>query len=340
MVPGRLGLLPMRWCTLLLVGSACALGSCGPRSLPPPPPAPSLDRPQDAIPADLDVAVRLDLARMRDLLGLHTLQALRRRAPAGLIGSEPDEQLLGEALEQADTVWVALRPGLRPDLSDSVLVLEGRFRGFDPSRCQCQPRWQAPSDLGGAWRLFDRAKPAWRGAPARIYMRGTRLLVFASVAEIDSVERAVELRAGDPHVEPPSQGVVSVEARANALASLLAERAPAAARLLRRASTLRAHADVDSQGLRAELELEFEAQPPARDAARAMLLLQRAVAEQHTLAGAFCRALEVAAVGTTVVARAQLGPDQLGHLVGCAVGRVACTEAPTETAVQPGDGAP
>jgi hypothetical protein len=326
-----------RWLTsaaLCLLLSGAAVG-CHEQTIAPPPAAPVVERPQDAIPADLDVVMRFDVARMRSALGPSWSGEWRRHAPGGLLGVERDDPLLSDALARADTVWLALRPGLRPDLTDNVIVLAGRYADFDPQGYPSQPKWTAPTDLGGGWRVSERPVPAVRSAPVRLYLRHSELLVFVSEAELDSVERAVEQGARDPHVEPPSQGAISVEARGRALARLVRDQAPAAARLLRRASALRGHADISTRGLRAEVELEFEAARVAEQAARALSELIRESSAQHAFFSVLGQAVQVEAVGSVVVARIALDHDTLVAVVACATGSASCTLGSTAAGVQP-----
>ena len=71
------------------LGAALALGCAGSRP-PPPPPKPPLVEAKGALPPDLDLVVRIDLARVRSALGPAVVADLRRAAQAssGLQGTE------------------------------------------------------------------------------------------------------------------------------------------------------------------------------------------------------------------------------------------------------------
>jgi hypothetical protein len=309
----RAGVLGRRsWLLLSL-----ALAACGPERIPrPPTPAPVVDNPTDAIPGDLDVVVRIDFERIRRTLGPELIADIRRHGAAGRdAGAEP---LVAEAIERADTIWIALRPGDSAELSDAVVVFRGRYSGFDPKRLPADPPWSGPVDLGATWRLYERARPKVRSAPARVYARGEDLLVLVSTAEIDSVERTIERGAGGPSLAPPEKGAISIEARVPPIAERIADRSPAAAKLLSRARRLRASADLEAAGLKAELELEFELEEHARRAADAAGILKRAMAEQQTLAGSIARALEIDAVGSVLVVAIALPPEALARIVEAA----------------------
>lgn len=311
----------MRVPAVALVSALCAalLAGCGPDRIPPPEtPAPGVASPADALPGDLDVALRLDLHRMREALGPAAVASLERRAP-GRSGAEGgDARLMSQAFQQADTVWIALRPEPRAGLMDNVIVLEGHFADVDPEKFPTDPRWRPARDLGGAWRLYSRARPAKRAAPARIYAHSDRLLVFVSTAEIDSASRAIEQHAGDDHVEPEAKGAISVAARLPPLAGLIADRSPAAARLLQRGRKLSADADLDAQGLEAELDVEFDTAGHAGSAADAAGLLAKGVAGQGGATAAVARALHIESVGKSLVVRVQLTRKELSELMACA----------------------
>jgi hypothetical protein len=140
------------------------------------------------------------------------------------------------------------------------------------------------------------------------------LLVFGSTAAIDSVERSLERRMGDAHVSPAAEGVISLEARAPALAASILERSPSAARLLQRGTKLRGQADLGPEGLRATLELGLDSEASARETAEAAALLARALAARGGGAELAVRGL-TEAVGESVVARIRLSHEELAALM-------------------------
>ncbi|MEB2313720.1 MAG: hypothetical protein OZ921_09820 [Sorangiineae bacterium] len=291
-----------------LAALALALAACGPTRIPPPAaPATTPARPEDAIPGDLDVVVRVDLRRMRAALGEAVLAGLARGARG-----DGDARLLDRALERTDTAWFAFRPALTLETLDSVVVLEGKFADLEP---RALGAWGPPAELGAGWRVYERKGAARRPEPVRLYARTDALLVLVSTAEIDAVTRSLEEAAGDPHPEPPARGVVSLAARVPALAALIAERSPKAARLLRSARTLSASVRFDESGLSAELAFVFDEAETARRVAAAATLLARAVAEQGGREGAMAERCRVEAVGESMVVRLRLSPEELGALV-------------------------
>lgn len=301
------------------------VAACGPTYTAPPRAAsPEVSGPAQAIPGDLDIVVRVDLHKMRDALGPNAVKALGHRTPGDTLRAAGDAELYDAALRNADTVWFALRPGDSLDDTDNVVVMKGHFAHVDPQNYPCLPRWRSARDLGAAWRLYERAMPTLRSAPARIYARADDLLVFVSSAEIDSTERVIEKHADDPRVEPDDKGTISVAARTRALVDAVGERAPEAARLLANASRLRADADLGAENLTAEVELDFSEAAEARKTADAAGLLAKSIEKQGGALGQVARALDIEAVGSALVVHVELPRAVLGSLVACADGKGTC----------------
>ena len=89
----------------------------------------------------------------------------------------------------------------------------------------------------------------------------------------------------------------------------------AAARLLRRGSKLRAHADLGQTGLSAELELVLDSEEGARETAEAAALFAQALGAEGGGATALVRGLKIEAVGESVVARLSLSHDELAQVL-------------------------
>lgn len=251
-------------------------------------------------------------------MGESAFEALQKTGDVGgASGDRASEALIAQALSRADTVWIALRPGESSRHSDSVTIMRGRFAELDP---RSGGGWDAPSDLGAGWRRYDRQQPPSRAAPARIYARADDVLVFVSTAPLDSVERRLEQGAGDEHLEPVEKGVLSVDARPRQLGRQLMSRSPTLGRLLVQADRLRLTADLDAQGMQAELELAFPGDSQAREVAESLGSLARAVGASAGLAAKVVRGLVIEAVGPRVVLRLTLPAETVALLVGCAGG--------------------
>jgi hypothetical protein len=297
------------------------VAACAERVPPPAGPPPlDVERPGAAIPGDLDVAVRFDLANARRLFGPDVASAI------ALDITDPDDHgtadLVHGALVRADTAWIAFRPGLAPSSTDNVLLLRGDFGDLDPHGEG--EGWEAPSDLGGAMRVYRRPAPKRRSSPARIYARADDWLVFVSTAEVDAAERSIERRAADEHVDPPDHGLVSLAARTEPLVPLLAKSYPAFAEALEGASLLDGSATADDRGLGAELAARFTTGTDAERARDRMKLLQSVLSHAKGPFALLAQGATVSAVGTNLVVRIRLDPAGLSSILGCVKGQGAC----------------
>ena len=287
------------WLVGALVG-VFGWAGCGAATTPPLPaaPPPSAAAPALAIPADLDVVVRVDLDPIRAAL---PEDAAFRLTEALGVEDDSTAHVVRQALGRARQVWIAWRPGARPEHWDNVIVLRGDFSGiregeitraFHPARL-----------LPGGWRSYAARELQGRAAPAAIYAHHAARWVVASGAELDAVDRVLEGRADDAPVEVPERGVLSVGARLRTVAAQLRGSAPKAARFLERARAASASADLTSEGLALTAEMRFEREEDAGRASRALELLLAALALEGP---SWLREVEVSTVATTVALRARV----------------------------------
>jgi hypothetical protein len=304
---------------LAWLGLSALLGTaCHDERIGPPPNAPSLVRASDAMPADLDVVVRLDLRKIRDSLGGPAMTALSRQAVQGLRGADrATDALLLSALEQTDTLWLGMRPTRALQAADTVFVLSGHFPNFDPHRAQSTPRFGPALDLGGDLRRYDRPQPPARSAPARIYVKGNELLVSLSVAEIDSVERSLEQQRGAPPLEPAEKGVLSAVARPQVLPLGILAGAGPLRRLIQNADRLELTADLTGSGLDATLSLKFEDASLAERVAKALSEMRDALSADSGRLAKFATRVKVSNAGQYVSLQCTFGRDELSELVNC-----------------------
>jgi hypothetical protein len=245
------------------------LAACGspPTAGAPLPPAPLLGEPAEAVPADLDLVVRVDLRRLRDALGGgfdSLLEQMIARAPNGEQDAATGRLLLRLLLE-ADTVWLGARPGLSPEQTDNVLVARGPFSALVPDAIGGQPEWRRPERLGGGVLRYERATPPQRALPAVLYLREPDLVVVGSAAEIDALELTVEQGNGGEPLRARESGIVTLSARVPKIASRLRERAPTITRLIEGAERLSCGLDRRAGRYELELELEYGAAERARE---------------------------------------------------------------------------
>ena len=305
-----------RWGAALLV---CLLvAGCGARRrTTPPPAAPALATPALAVPADLDIAMRLDLGRMRAELGEHARRALGARQQGG--SDSGQTRLTNEALLRANTVWLGFRPGLPADLTDNVLVLRGDFEGFDPEGFEADPPWGMPRDLGGGWRRYERPPAATRAAAVRVYQQHDDLLVLVSTAEVDAVERALERGQTDGGVQVPNAGTIALAARGPALAGYFVKQLPSVARLLRATPHVAARLDLPVGRVHGEIELELVDEASATTMAHAFEELIE-LGRQHRDLQPMAAGASVEAVGRDVVVRLDMGGEALAYVAALLAG--------------------
>ncbi len=302
---------------LLAAGLAWATACSAPR-VGPPPDAPRFTRPLSAMPADLDVVLRVDLKRIRDTLGGPAMTALSEQALHGLHGEDhATDELLLKMLSQTDTLYVGLRPSPAFGAADSVYVMAGHFSGFDPARAESSPRFSSALDLGGDLRRYDRAPPKTRSAPARFYVRGEELIVSVTEAEIDSVERTLEQGRGRPSLEPAEKGALSAVARPRVLPRQLFAGSRPLRELAQDASRVELDADLTSAGVDASLALKFDDPSAAEQVGHALIDMRDALKTSPGRLAKFAARVEISNAAEFVTLHFALGRDEFSELINC-----------------------
>jgi hypothetical protein len=307
----------VRRLAILALGAVSSLACAGERKLVPPPSAPSVDEPALVMPADLDLVVRLDLARLRGLLGgelSSNLESMLRRTTP----QEPDAstaRLLLTLFNRADTAWIGVRPGLAPELTDSAVVLRGRFSGVVPREIGGAPAFAPPEDLGGGVLRFERSAAPERAAPAVLYLREPDLVVVGSIAEMDALDRTLLERQVDAPLRAPETGLLSASARLALLHQRLSERAPTFAGLLNGAERLELSVDHSNNAFTLKLDVAFDTADRATLVAEALSELARILGRGRR---AWLAKTRVEALGRFVSLRLSLTESELASLVGCA----------------------
>jgi hypothetical protein len=286
---------------VLLFGSLS--WSCA-ASRPAPPRAPVLPLPADAVPPDLDLVVRVDLAKVRAALGPQGVAALRHDAGSAL-GAGPRE-LVDQALEVSDTAVLALRPEVIPNETDNVLVLSGHFRELGVDAALKKTGWSAPVDLGGDVRRFERRGAVTRSAPARVYAFADDRLVFVSEAELDSVEAVLEHGMAPSSLKPQSRGVLAFAARLRTLGFALVNRYPEIAEAVGPVRAIQGVVDATPTGLGLELALELPDEGAAARTSEAVDGIRQALTKSEGKMAAMAQNANVQAVGRFAVVRVAL----------------------------------
>lgn len=281
-----------------------ALGAvaCGPKPRPALPPAPSVSSAAEFIPPDLDVVVRLDLARVKATLGGAALTALSRQVLTQGSPKQSVDELMVASLLEARVVFFGFRPSATGTPLDRVLALEGSFTQL----VQTPGGFSRATDLGADVRYWDASATPPREGVARIYAAGERMRAFVSEAELDAMDRMLEGRASAERLEAPAEGTLSLAARPALLARLSGS--GLLRELLNGAKRFTAIADLESDGARLKAELVLEtAQQAEALAGAAKLVLGRLMALPTGK-------LELRAEAERVLFDAQLGADQLRPL--------------------------
>jgi hypothetical protein len=216
----------------------------------------------DLIPDDLDVVVRVDVARLRAGLGPAAYDDLKRAAL-----EKSEDRVLEASLACAQIVWIGLRVA-DLEAGDRVIVVEGK---------DCAPKledtaWDT-AKIGTA-TVRDRLNDPPRAATSRIAIQGSRFVAFASSVERDSLGRVLAKGPDQQRGDPSSEGVVSFDARSRPLAPDQTKRFPSIARVLRGVSRVRGSAVVLDEGLRLDGEIACTDTTSAKRAAGFVLALR------------------------------------------------------------------
>jgi hypothetical protein len=216
--------------------------------------------PAELFPGDLDLVVRIDMARIRSQLGPTAIESLPERAL-------PDaaKDLVTPAIRRSNVVWFGLRLG-DVEAGDRVVVVEGNLEDLMPDPA----RFKRVDATNGDLAVFDRIGPLRRSDTAQIIALGSRALVFVSAVEKPSVARVLREGPDPERREPEATGLISFDLRAGRLPPFLERRFPSIGSILAGLHHAKGTAVLVDQGL------QFEALIAGRsneDAARALKFL-------------------------------------------------------------------
>jgi hypothetical protein len=282
------------------------------------PPGPRLVRrlePADLFPADLDLLVRVDLARMQAAMGPAFASDLAARALAA--GPEAgDEALVQGAIARADVVWIGLRLA-DLEAGDRVLVTEGRQGAF--SSFKEPPRGFRPlPPMEEGVIAFEREEPPPRSGTARIFVVGERAVAFVSPVEIDSVSRVLRDGPDERRGDPVAEGIVSLDLRPRRLSPSLERRFPSIAALLGGLDRVRASAVLSDASLRLSAEIQAKGEPAAVRAQRFLMALRDNVGDPVYVE--LMQSLSIEQIGATVRIRWTVPAKLIVRLVGSGAG--------------------
>lgn len=217
--------------------------------------------PSEILPGDLDLVLRIDVARMRSGIGPAAAAELSARA---LKGSGDD--VLKDALSCADVIWLGLRLS-DLDGGDHVAVIEGKIcvPDLDP------PAWQPAASANREVKIFDRkGDAAPRSGTAKVVVLGPRTTAFVSPVERDSVSRLLRDGPDKRHGSPTAEGIVSLDLRAGRLPPALERRFPSIGAIAAGLERIRGSVVLADEGLSVSAEILA---PTARGAEKALRFL-------------------------------------------------------------------
>ena len=232
------------------------------------PPGPALSRtldPADLFPGDLDLVVRLDVARMRSGIGPLAADNIESRAL-----KEAGDDVLKEAIGCADVIWFATRLG-DLDAGDHVVVVEGSGCApeLDPAR------WEPAPSANGEVKIWNRkGDGVSRAGTARVVTVGSRVTAFVSPIELDSVARVLRDGPDARRGNPSAEGLVSFDLRAERLPPGLERRFPSIAAIIAGLSRVRGSAVLVDEGLQIDVEIMSPTEKGADKALRFLSALR------------------------------------------------------------------
>jgi len=220
---------------LHLVSGCLSLLVCGCGATPAPTPLPRVAAflsPSELLPADLDVALRFDLARFRSLRAAGELNALVsplsdpvKDGAAPVTSALPWRYLFDL---RGASLWLGFRGLSRPDRDHRVSVVQDDFRGWNPvaesPEASVESRWRRVAMPAPGVVAYGRKPRAEVSEPVRLALLRGRLMVLASLAEVDSVDRILRAGPDARHLDPPADGPLGFALRPRALRSWLGER--------------------------------------------------------------------------------------------------------------------
>ncbi|MBW2458696.1 MAG: hypothetical protein JRI68_29630 [Deltaproteobacteria bacterium] len=205
----------------------------------------------DLIPQDLDLVIRVDLAKVRDALGPEPSKELMGRA----IEEAGTEGIVHQALAEADAVWLGLRLA-DFETGDRVMVVRAHDEPVKPDSIA----WTHRSSVVEGVQIYEPKVAPARSGTGRIIRVGKREAVFVSPVEVASVDRVLR-RGPDPERgQPEARGLMSLDYRGRRLSPGLENRFPSLASLV--AGVERVSASIEVTGHRLELEGRIRCKTP------------------------------------------------------------------------------
>jgi hypothetical protein len=283
---------------------------------------PSVD---ELFPADLDLVVRVDVARLRKNLPKEAIDS-------ALASFEKDprfanDAVFKDAMRSADVVTAALRV---EDLEagDRVIALEGPFAEMTMDEAAFVFQ-KTPNDKLSLYRKKSHPR---RDGVSLIAKSGERALWFVSPVERDGVLRVVRDGADESRGIPQASGIMSVDYRPRKLSPRLLEKFPSIGRMIGEIASVRLTLDVEERGLVIDAKIAAKSEAYAERVLTFIGTL-RDLAPEYALA---LRSIKTDVAGNVVHVEATLPPAALERLFS----NVSDVESPALREDTAPDGAP
>jgi hypothetical protein len=268
------------------------------------------------LPSDLGAVVRVDAAALSAELGGELAQKVVRDA-VGVAATSPSA-LLVRSLTAANVLWLGLPTLSAAEGAPGVLLLRGHFASLS----EPQPDW---STLDGSVRVLELSDPLASAGYSRVYaLPGDELWVWASAAELTSVEGALRGRASSAVLRPPERGAVSLAANPEDLLARSRAHYPELSERFTGLTRFEAFAEATQGIWRAEVTLEFAAAAQTASAGEVVERLKGALAERSCAVGALARGLFVSRFERSLRVQAWLEGPALEAVRGCVLGATCC----------------
>ena len=253
------------------------------------------------MPADLDIVVRVDVARLKSALGPGVAQSMASRAAGG-----GGEGFVAEAMAQADSVWIGLRLA-DIDAGDRVLVAEGRLGEIhiEPSE------WKetTPAATMEGVQILDRQVRVPRAGTGRIVVYEKKLYAFISPVEVDATTRLLKSGPDQGRGDPSEDGVVNVDVRGHRLPLALERKYPSIGAVIAGIARVRGSATMEGDHVRVAVDLTARTEADAKRA-EAFLTTVRDTAAQTRYA-AMMSGVKIERVQAHILMSAEVPPEMV-----------------------------
>jgi len=225
----------------------------------------------DLLPRDLDIVVRIDVARLKAGLGPGVAERFAARA-----AEQGGEGFVSEAIAKADAVWIGMRLA-DIDAGDRVLVAEGRL-----GEIHIEPKeWMetTPAATNEGVRIIDRKGITARNGTGRMVVVKDKLYAFISPVEVDATSRLLRDGPDEGRGDPSADGLISVDVRGHRLPPSLEKRYPSIAAVIAGVVRVRGSATLADGGLLVNIDLTAKSAEAAQRVEKFLVTLRDNVSD-------------------------------------------------------------